>query len=115
MYLEAVLSALSRVCREDYRKSIDLSTHIIYTFFCFSTYTHFHPIIVQYKIGSLCMDIIEYELKRYDQMKLDLDKRKNPENNSNNSNNKEMVENREELNGILMNVEKPKEVSSLLL
>ena len=73
---EAVLSALSRVLREDWRKSLDLSTNIIYTFFCFSTYTHFHPVIVQYKIGSLCMDVIEHELKRYDQMKSDLDRRR---------------------------------------
>lgn len=47
---EAVLSALSRVLREDWRKSLDLSTNIIYIFFCFSTYTHFHPLILQYKV-----------------------------------------------------------------
>lgn len=52
------------------------------------------------------MDVVEHELKRYDQMKLDLDKRKHPENFS-----KEIIDSREELNGILMNVEKPKEVN----
>jgi hypothetical protein len=53
------------------------------------------------------MDIIEHEIKRYDQMKLDLEKRRNPEG----SNSKEMVESREErVDGTLMNVEKPKEV-----
>lgn len=50
--LEACLSALSRVLREDWRKSLDLSTNIIYIFFCFSTYTKFHPVIVQYKVSS---------------------------------------------------------------
>lgn len=50
---EAVLSALSRVLREDWRKSLDLSTNIIYIFFCFSTYTHFHPLILQYKVCSI--------------------------------------------------------------
>ncbi|KFB52104.1 AGAP000187-PA-like protein [Anopheles sinensis] len=74
---EAVLSALSRVLREDWRRSLDLSTNIIYIFFCFSTYTNFHSVIVNYKIGSLCMDVIDYELRRYDQMKHDLDTRKN--------------------------------------
>lgn len=49
-FTEAVLSALSRVLREDWRKSLDLSTNIIYIFFCFSTYTHFHPLILQYKV-----------------------------------------------------------------
>lgn len=50
------------------------------------------------------MDIIEYELKRYDQMKIDLDKRRNPDGV------KELMDSREELDGTLMNVEKPKEV-----
>ncbi|XP_054727676.1 kinesin-associated protein 3 isoform X1 [Anastrepha obliqua] len=75
---EACLSALSRVLREDWRKSLDLSTNIIYIFFCFSTYTKFHPVIVQYKIGSLCMDVIDYELRRYESMRNELDVRKNP-------------------------------------
>lgn len=102
---EAVLSALSRVLREDWRKSLDLSTNIIYTFFCFSTYTHFHSVIVQYKIGSLCMDVIEHELKRYDQMKQDLDRRKNIDNGKNDVN-----KSQDNLDGTIMNVEKPKDV-----
>ncbi|XP_047041733.1 kinesin-associated protein 3 isoform X2 [Helicoverpa zea] len=65
----ALLSALSRVLREEWKRSIELSTNIVYTFFCFSTYNEFHPVIIQYKIGSLCMDVIDYELKRYDQWK----------------------------------------------
>lgn len=104
---EAVLSALSRVLREDWRKSLDLSTNIIYTFFCFSTYTHFHPVIVQYKIGSLCMDVIEHELKRYDQMKQDLDRRKNVDNGKN-----EVNKSQDNIDGTIMNVEKPKDVRS---
>uniref|UniRef100_A0A1I8Q867 Kinesin-associated protein 3 n=1 Tax=Stomoxys calcitrans TaxID=35570 RepID=A0A1I8Q867_STOCA len=75
---EACLSALSRVLREDWRKSLDLSTNIIYIFFCFSTYTKFHSVIVQYKIGSLCMDVMDYELRRYESMRNELDLRKNP-------------------------------------
>lgn len=74
---ESVLNALARVLREDWKKSLDLSTNIVYIFFCFSTYTHFHPVIVQHKIGSLCMDVIEYELRRFDQMKAELELRKN--------------------------------------
>ncbi len=101
---EAVLSALSRVLREDWRKSLDLSTNIIYTFFCFSTYTHFHSVIVNYKIGSLCMDVIDHELKRYDQTKSDLDQRKNPENKEKE---KPALENAD---NTLMNEEKPKDV-----
>lgn len=104
---EAVLSALSRVLREDWRKSIDLSTNIIYTFFCFSTYTRFHNVIVQYKIGSLCMDVIEHELKRYDVMKQDLERRKSVD-----SGKGDINKSQDNLDcGTIMNVEKPKEVS----
>ncbi|KAJ6639686.1 Kinesin-associated protein 3, partial [Pseudolycoriella hygida] len=46
---ESVLSALARVLREDWKKSLELSTNIIYIFFCFSTYTKFHNVIVQYR------------------------------------------------------------------
>jgi hypothetical protein len=109
--VEAVLSALSRVLREDWRKSLDLSTNIIYTFFCFSTYTHFHTVIVQYKIGSLCMDVVDHELKRYDQMKQDLERRKSIENGS-----KELNKSQENLlDSTIMNVEKPKDVSLAFL
>lgn len=55
---ESCLSALSRVLREDWRKSLDLSTNIIYIFFCFSTYTKFHSVIVQYKVRDI--NIIKY-------------------------------------------------------
>lgn len=70
---EPVLSALSRVLREDWKKSIELSTNIVYTFFCFSTFIQFHPFIQQYKVGSLCLEIIEYELNRYAQLKKEVE------------------------------------------
>nr|CAD7453723.1 unnamed protein product [Timema tahoe] len=72
---ESVLSALSRVLREDWKKSIELSTNIVYIFFCFSTYSQFHNVILQYKIGSLCMEVIDYELRRYDQWRDDIETR----------------------------------------
>ncbi|XP_018316852.1 kinesin-associated protein 3 isoform X2 [Mycetomoellerius zeteki] len=73
---ESLLSALARVLREDWRRSIELSTNIIYIFFCFSTYSQFHNIVLEYRIGSLCMDIIDSELRRYDQWKEDMEKRR---------------------------------------
>lgn len=73
---ESLLSALARVLREDWRRSIELSTNIVYIFFCFSTYSQFHSIVLEYRIGSLCMDIIDFELGRYDQWKEDMDKRR---------------------------------------
>lgn len=110
---EAVLSALSRVLREDWKKSLDLSTNIIYIFFCFSTYTRFHNVIVQYKIGSLCMEVIEYELKRYDQMKHDLDLKKNPDKEKDSDKEKEKEkETSKSIEGVdtIMDEEKPKDM-----
>ncbi|XP_052901215.1 kinesin-associated protein 3 [Anopheles moucheti] len=113
---EAVLSALSRVLREDWRRSLDLSTNIIYIFFCFSTYTNFHSVIVNYKIGSLCMDVIDYELRRYDQMKHDIDARKSMSASFSNGNVKEKdietvgVKSSNEQLDTIIDQEKPKEM-----
>ncbi|XP_008217642.1 kinesin-associated protein 3 isoform X1 [Nasonia vitripennis] len=73
---ESLLSVLARVLREDWRKSTELSINIIYIFFCFSTYSQFHSVVLECRIGSLCMEIIDYELMRYDQWKDDLEKRR---------------------------------------
>lgn len=61
---ETVLGALGRVLREDWKKSVELSTNIIYIYFCFSTFSQFHGVIIHFKIGTLCMAIVEYELSR---------------------------------------------------
>lgn len=107
---EAVLSALSRVLREDWRRSLDLSTNIIYIFFCFSTYTNFHSVIVNYKIGSLCMDVIDYELRRYDQMKSDLDARKSSAGEKGCKDKEKEVNKSAEYLDTIIDQEKPKEM-----
>jgi len=53
---EPLLSALSRVLREDWKKSVELSTNIVYVFFCFSTFSQFHPIVLQYKVAATASD-----------------------------------------------------------
>lgn len=50
LVLESVLSAISRVFRDDWKKSIELSTKIVYIFFCLSTFSQFHAIIAHYKV-----------------------------------------------------------------
>ena len=72
---ETLLGALSRVLREEWRASIDLTTNIIYIFFCFSTFTQFHSVIMNFKIGSQVLDILQYEVTRYNQWSADLTKR----------------------------------------
>ena len=65
-YSETVVGALARVLREDWKKSTELATNIVYTFFCFSSFSQFHGVITHFKIGSFCMSIVEHELKKYD-------------------------------------------------
>ncbi|KAL2089471.1 hypothetical protein ACEWY4_014159 [Coilia grayii] len=72
---ETALGALARVLREDWKQSVDLATTIIYVFFCFSSFSQFHGLITHYKIGALCMNIVEHELKRYDLWQDELQKK----------------------------------------
>lgn len=73
---ETVVGALARVLREDWKKSTELATNIIYIFFCFSSFTQFHGVILHFKIGALCMNIVEHELKKYDLWNEELQKKK---------------------------------------
>lgn len=41
-----------------------------------SSFSQFHGLITHYKIGALCMSIIEHELKRYDLWQDELQKKK---------------------------------------
>lgn len=50
MIAESLLLALARVLREDWKKSIDLTTNIVYTFFCFSTFSNFHRLLSKHKV-----------------------------------------------------------------
>ena len=63
---ETVLGALARVLREDWKRSVELATNIVYVFFCFSSFSQFHSVIAHFKIGALVMFIVEHEIKRHD-------------------------------------------------
>ncbi|XP_038570903.1 kinesin-associated protein 3a isoform X1 [Micropterus salmoides] len=73
---ETALGALARVLREDWKQSVDLATTITYVFFCFSSFSQFHGLVTHFKIGALCMNIIEHELKRCDLWQDELQKKK---------------------------------------
>ena len=72
---ESLLCALSRILREEGRKSNDLSS-LILAFFCsLSFFKEFHPIIAKYKVGShtsseLIGSLFEKEAALYQQLKL---------------------------------------------
>lgn len=73
---ETVVSALVRLLREDWKRSTDLATNIIYIFFCFSSFSQFHGVILHFKIGALCMTIVEHELKKQKMWLEELQKKK---------------------------------------
>ncbi|KAF7222818.1 kinesin-associated protein 3 [Nothobranchius furzeri] len=75
LYNEAALGALARVLREDWKQSVELATIIIYIFFCFSSFSQFHAAVSHYKIGALCMSVVEHELKRHDMWREELRKK----------------------------------------
>ena len=56
---ESLLCALSRILREEGRKSNDLSS-LILAFFCsISFFKEFHPIISKYKVGVTCIELVQ--------------------------------------------------------
>ncbi|OAF69333.1 Kinesin-associated protein 3 [Intoshia linei] len=65
---ERLIGALVRVMKENWKKSLDLAINASYTFFCFSTFSDFHPIIKHFKIGSLCLNVIESVLPEYEKL-----------------------------------------------
>jgi len=73
---ESVLNCLARVLKEDWQRHIDVSTNIIYTFFCFSSFSQFHPLIAHYKVGALTVQIVEFELRRCETWEAELAKRR---------------------------------------
>ena len=53
---DALLLALARVFRDDWKKSFDLAINIVYIFFCFSTFTQFHSLVTEHKV-NICHGI----------------------------------------------------------
>ncbi|KAK0415232.1 hypothetical protein QR680_011840 [Steinernema hermaphroditum] len=71
---EPLMGALARVFREDWKKNFDLATNIANIFVQLSKYHEFQPIISHFKIGALSMQVIEYELKRWELWKVEVKK-----------------------------------------
>uniref|UniRef100_A0A673BZP9 Kinesin associated protein 3 n=1 Tax=Sphaeramia orbicularis TaxID=375764 RepID=A0A673BZP9_9TELE len=68
------LGALARVLREDWKQSVELATIIIYIFF-YALSTGLAALFHHYKIGALCMSVVEHELKRHDVWREELRKK----------------------------------------
>lgn len=62
---DTLLGALSRILAEERKKSTDLITNILQIFFCFSSFSQLHPILLHNKIGDTTMRIVKLEIDRY--------------------------------------------------
>ncbi|KAJ3023690.1 UNVERIFIED_CONTAM: Kinesin-associated protein 3 [Siphonaria sp. JEL0065] len=71
---ESLMSAISRVLREDNKKSMELVTNIIYSFFCFSNFPQYHPFITANKVRDMCLRITDQELNRFNIWSTDIQK-----------------------------------------
>ena len=61
---EPLIGALSRVLREDGKKSIELSTNILTVFFAISNFSQFHQVILKNQIGDMTMKLVDLEIQR---------------------------------------------------
>ena len=62
---EPLMGALSRMVKEDHKRSMDLVINIMYIFFSFSIFSQMHPLIINYRVGNETMRVIEHEMKRH--------------------------------------------------
>merc|ERR1719446_473487 len=61
---DSLLSVLSRVCREEAKKSHELAVAIVGAFYCFSYYQCFHAALAQYDCGLVTLRVLDYENRR---------------------------------------------------
>ncbi|KAI2808701.1 Kinesin-associated protein 3, partial [Blomia tropicalis] len=74
---DTLLCALSRVLREDGKKSLELSIYISCIFSHFAQYADFHFAISNYKVGSTCLELIYFEVLREESWGKELNQKKN--------------------------------------
>ena len=59
-----LMSLLSRVFAEDFKRNNELSFNLCRVFLSFSNFMEMHSILANYRIGALTMKVVELELKR---------------------------------------------------
>ena len=57
---------LSRMLQEEHKKSIELCVYLQCIFYVLANYTPFHEYLTQFQVGKATMDIIEYQIDRFD-------------------------------------------------
>ena len=59
-----LMSSLSRVLADDYKRSSELSFNLVRIFLSFSNFMEMHSILANYKVGAMTMKVVELEIKR---------------------------------------------------
>src|SRR5207244_2795706 len=62
---EDLLSNLSRTLKEEYKKNMELSIHILAFFYTYSCYEDFQNVLLSNEIGSTCIEVIEFHIAKY--------------------------------------------------
>lgn len=71
---EQLIGVMSRLLREEGRKSMELSLNVVWCFYHFSHYRDFHPVILNNQVGDMILKLILLEIKRYNQRQEDISK-----------------------------------------
>ena len=60
------MGAMARELREEGVKNNELATNLIHVFYFLSSFSRFHDILAQHKIGATCMVVVAQEAKRHE-------------------------------------------------
>jgi len=71
---EQLIGVMSRLLREEGRKSMELSLNVVWCFYHFSHYRDFHPVILNNQVGDMLLKLILLEIKRFNQRQDDIAK-----------------------------------------
>lgn len=74
-YHESALNALFRTLREDYKKSMDLTTYILSVCLSYAQFTDFHKLLTSHKVCIITFEVVEFELLRYEKWTLEVARR----------------------------------------
>ena len=61
LYEDQFLSTVSRILRDEYKKSTELCTFLLCCFYILSNYTQFHSLLSQHQLGDTTMKIVEHQ------------------------------------------------------
>lgn len=60
-----LLTTISRVLDEDRKNSLELTTNILEIFFTFSSFRQLHGLLMEHKVDTIALNIIDFELRRF--------------------------------------------------